>query len=240
MQKVMLSVILTTALSSPFCAHALQVLDGAEGKKHLVRVPARELTRIAIENGRLAGFKYRKDELEVQQDKDAGSVYVSPLATEKQISVFVISASGATHELILQPVDTLPLESIVIRDPAPKRNAAALANSKIERASSFDQAVKQLMVSMARDERDQSEAAFESFDKPLALWQQTDFRHVGRYSSTTLVGDVYTLTNRSTSVMKLAEQEFYKSGVAAVALEEQLLRPGDFTKVFVVRVTRNE
>lgn len=222
-------------MAAPIPAFALQPLQGEEGKKHVVRIPSREMTRIAIDGGRLASFRFRKDELEVQQDKDQGVVYVTPKVADKQISVFAISASGATHELILQPVDTLPLESILIKDAPPRRSGKSGEGSVVDKASSFEQSIKRLMLIMLRGERESPDAAFEAMDQPLALWNETSFRQVARFTTRTLVGDVFWLKNVSNQPMKLAEQEFYKLGVLAVAIDSTLLRPGESTPVFVIR-----
>jgi len=226
-------------MSSP--AQALQVLDGQEGRKHVVRIPGRELTRIGIENGRLQSFRYKVDELEVQQDKEAGAVFIQPRVTDKQISVFVISASGATHELILQPVDTLPLESIVIRDPIGKRSAAPRGERNIvEKASSFDQAVTRLVRVMAGAEADPGEFRTERLNIPMALWAESQFTLVERTAARGLIGETFRLSNISTKVLRLAEQEFYRTGVVAVSVEQHILRPGESTPVYVVSTAPEE
>lgn len=232
-KSLLLSAAAMAALSTP--AHALQVLDGQEGRKHVVRIPSRELTRIGIENGRLQSFRYKVDELEVQQDKEAGAVFIQPRVSDKQISVFVISASGATHELILQPVDTLPLESIVIRDPIGKRIASPRTERNIvEKASSLDQAVTRLVRVMAGAEVDPGEFRTERLNVPVALWSESQFVLRERTAARGLLGETFVLTNISTRVLRLAEQEFFKSGVIAVAVEQHILRPGETTSVYVV------
>jgi conjugal transfer pilus assembly protein TraK len=231
---------LTIALSSLGSAHAQQPLEGVEGRKHVVRVPSRELTRIAIENGRLKSMQFLVDELEVKNDMETGVAFVRPKVTDKQISLFVISASGATHELVLQPVETMPLESIVIRDPIGKRSAGSGNKSAIEKAGSLDQSVKRLMLIMARGEKDSSDIAFERLQTQVSLWNETRFVATGRYSTRSLVGEVFSLTNVSNRVMKVAEQELFKAGVVAVAIDTHILRPGEQTEVYVIRMQRDE
>lgn len=235
-----LALLLTIALSSLGSAYAQQPLEGVEGRKHIVRVPSRELTRIAIENGRLKSMQFLVDELEVKNDVETGVAFVRPKVTDKQISLFVISASGATHELVLQPVETMPLESIVIRDPIGKRSTGRGDKSSIEKAGSLDQSVKRLMLIMARGEKDSSDVAYERMQTQLALWNETRFAMTGRYSTRSLIGEVYSLSNVSNRVMKLAEQELFKPGVVAVSIDTHILRPGEQTDVFVIRMQRDE
>jgi len=215
-------------------------LEGVEGRKHVVRVPSRELTRIAIENGRLKSMQFLVDELEVKNDIESGVAFVRPKVSDKQISLFVISASGATHELVLQPVETMPLESIVIRDPIGKRSAGRGDKSSIEKAGSLDQSVKRLMLIMARGEKDSNDVAFERMQSQLALWNETRFVMTGRYSTRSLIGEVFSLFNVSNRVLKVAEQELFKPGVIAVAIDAHILRPGEQTDVYVVRMQRDE
>jgi conjugal transfer pilus assembly protein TraK len=221
-------------------ANALTILDGVEGKKHLVRIPANELTRIGIDGQRMRGFRFKLDELEVDQDKEAGAVYVQPLAKDKQISVFVVSPTGMAHELVLQPVQTMPLESIVIREPASKvRAAGGPPPAPIDRAGSLDLSVKRLVMAMARSDDSSPEVKLERVNTPVALWSEARFVQVGRYSTRSLVGDAYRLQNVSPRPMRILEQELYKPGVVAVVVEAQVLRPGEETNVFVVRMESN-
>lgn len=238
--KSLLALIAAALLTCAGTANALQVLDGVVGKKHVVRIPARELTRLSIEDGRLQSMRFLSEELEVQQDKESGSVYLKPRVEDKQISVFVVSASGATHELILQPVASMPLESVVIRDPAPTRPQHWAAHQSQVRgsdnkSSSLDQSLKRLMLAMARGEPDGPGLTVERLSQPLALWQDVTFTLVSRFRAKAHLGEVYTLVNTSSQVLSLAEQEFYRPGVLAVAVDLHLLRPGESTAVFVIR-----
>lgn len=62
---------------------------------------------------------------------------------------------------------------------------------------------------------------------------------VRRYDGTQLIGEKYELTNTSKEEMVLAEQEFFKENVKAIAVQNHNLKPGDVTFVYVVRARRN-
>ena len=243
--KSLLALVAAALLTCAGSANALQVLDGVVGKKHVVRIPARELTRLSIEDGRLQSMRFLSEELEVQQDKESGSVYLKPRVEDKQISVFVVSSSGATHELILQPVASMPLESVVIRDPAPTRpqhraGPGSSGTTPENKASSLDQSLKRLILAMARGDAEGPGFTVERLNQPLALWQDVTFTLVGRFRARTHIGDAYTLVNTGTQVLTLAEQEFYRPGVQAVAVDQHLLRPGESTIVYVIRGADDE
>jgi conjugal transfer pilus assembly protein TraK len=214
-------------------------VDGVEGKRHEVNIPSTELTRIAIEGVRMRSVKFNLEELEVDQDKDAGTIYIKPLVKNKKISIFVLSTTGATHELVMTPTDGLPLESIVIREPA-SRFAAKAGTKSIEKAGALEVSVKRLVTSMAKEEQGSPEVGFEKLNVPVVLWRESQFVMVGRFTTRSLIGESYKLMNTSGKLMRVAEQELYKQGVVAVVVESQILRPGEESNVFIVRVNSND
>ena len=238
-RKIKFAAFALSLLVSTQAAIGAIALDGIEGKKHEVKIPATELTRIAIEGLRMRGFKFNLEELEVEQDKDAGTIYVKPLVRNKNISVFVLSTTGATHELVMTPTDGLPLESIVIREPA-LRGAAKAGTKSIEKAGALEVSVKRLVTSMAREDQSSPEVGFEKLNLPVVLWRESQFVMVGRFTTNSLIGEAYKLMNTSGRLMRVAEQELYKPGVVAVVVESQILRPGEESNVFIVRVNTND
>jgi conjugal transfer pilus assembly protein TraK len=222
-------------------AFALKVLEGAEGKKHAVDIPANELTRIGVDGQKMKGFRFKLDELEVDQDKEAGAVYIQPLVKDKNISVFVVSSTGATHELILRPVLDLPLESIVIREPGFKAKARSAGGSgSIEKAGALEVSVKRLILAMAKEDDSQPDISYDKVNVPMVLWKESQFVMVGKFATRSLIGESFKLLNTSGKPMRVAEQELFKPGVVAVSVESQILRSGEETNVFVVRVNRND
>lgn len=226
----------TTALLAAPAAWALQTVDVADGRSHLVKISAKEMSRIAVDAGKIRRIDFVDGELEVKKDDEAGDYYVLPLV-QKPINVFVKTASGQTHALILQPTD-MPLETIVLREPAKKENDPKRTTTAIERAGSLEVAVKRLVVSMARGERPM-EFDVTTVNKEVGLWNEARFVLVERYTGQALVGEHFRLTNISKSVMRLAEQELYKQGVVAISIENQVLNPGESTEVFITRVAND-
>ena len=58
---------------------------------------------------------------------------------------------------------------------------------------------------------------------------------LAQYMAGDMVGEKYRLGNVSPSGMLLVEQELYRRGVRAVAVEHHTLMPGDSTQIYVVR-----
>ncbi len=234
--KRVLAALAASVLFGAPSAWALQVVDVSDGRSHLVKIAAKEMSRIAVEGGKIRRLDFVDGELEVKKDDEGGDYYVLPLVS-KPINVFVKTASGQTHALILQPTD-MPLETVILREPARKENDPRRTNAAIERAGSLELAVKRLVTAMARGERPM-EFDVVAIGKEVGLWNEARFVLVERYTGQTLIGERFKLTNISRSVMRLAEQELYKQGVVAISIENQVLNPGESTEVFITRVAND-
>lgn len=214
-----------------------QVVDASDGKARIVNISQRDPSRIAVDGGRVLNVVYDENDLMATVDKDNGQVFVTPRVS-RPISVFVITEK-ATHPLVLQPQD-VALQTIVIRegrgDGAGDRKP--VSRVVIERAGAHDLAVKRLLTAMARGERP-VEFTVREVNQPLALWRESLFVLLERYEGRALIGERYRLTNTSSSVMRLAEQELYKDGVVAISIELHQLQPGQSTEVFVLRQATN-
>jgi len=165
-------------------------------------------------------------------DLERGEVFISPVgAGEKPISLFV-SSPRATYTLRLRRAD-IEADTIVIDDRSPKAGATT---TRPQRAASHVRAVKGMLVAMA-SARPGAGYRVEDVERPVALWQEADFKLVRQVEGQDLVGELYSLTNMSATPMVVAEQEFDREegGVVAVAVEHHNLQPGDATSVFVIR-----
>lgn len=218
-------------------AAALQLVDGDGRVQHTVKVSSHEMTRIAIDGAKMSGFRFALDELEVDQDKSSGAVYVKPLVKDKNINVFVSGAYGLVHELILVPTAGLPLDSIVIKEPVvrAKTPPAATPSSTVDRANSTDLAIKRLLRAMAGDNDTVPELNCELLNKPINLWTQVSFVELKNCTSNNFSVSSYRLRNTSTEMLRMAEQEFYAAGVLAVSIEHHVLQPREETSIFVIR-----
>jgi len=165
-------------------------------------------------------------------DLERGEVFISPVGVgDKPISLFV-SSPRATYTLRLRKAD-IEADTIVIEDRSPRASSAA---TRPQRSASHMRAVKGMLVAMASS-RPGAAYRVEDMERPIALWKEADFKLVRKVVGQDLIGEMYSLTNISTTPMVVAEQEFDREegGVVAVAIEHHNLQPGDATNVFVIR-----
>ncbi|SFV16737.1 TraK domain-containing protein [Pseudoduganella namucuonensis] len=166
-------------------------------------------------------------------DLDKGEIYVRPAGTNpsKPINLFV-SSPRATYTLLLRPAQ-MSADTLILRDRRLDASDAVAPSAKPQPATHV-RALKALLVSMAGAPK-AGAVEVEQVDRPVALWQESDFRLVRRHEAQALLGETYRLRNTGPSAMVLAEQEFDHDGVLAVAIEQHNLRPGEATLVHVIR-----
>jgi len=224
-------------LLAPGLAHSLQLVDPVEGQNTFVKISARETTRLAVENGKIRSIIMSDGELFAEKDDERGQLFIRPLVLNKPINIRLILSSGATYNLVMQAVD-IPQEDIVIRDALAKDKAKDrdAPNGRVGRSgiNSLDKTVRNLLSSMAQD-TPASHIDVRAMNQEMALWEGTRFVLTAQYSDRSLIGEKYRLTNVSKNQIRIVEQELYRQGVIAVAIENMQLDPRQSTNIYVVR-----
>ena len=225
---------LTLGALAAFNAYALQTIEPVEGHNSFVKISAKETTRLVVEGGKIRSLIATDGELAVEKDEERGQLFIRPAILDKPINVRVITGSGATYSLILQAVD-VPQEDVVIREPfAARSGTAAAPRSGPATTANLIPAVRGLVTAMALEEPPAG-VEMRPMNREFALWENTRFVMTAAYSERELVGEKYRLTNTGKSPMRLVEQELYRKGVVAVAVENMQLEPGQATTIYVVR-----
>jgi conjugal transfer pilus assembly protein TraK len=111
-------------------------------------------------------------------------------------------------------------------------------SSRVERASSFDVAIKRTIGAMARNEK-LSDLTHQEVNQEFQLWQGSRLWLLSKYEGSTLTGEHYRIQNTSVIPMRMDEREFYKPGVLAVSIEIHQLASQEATDVYIVREASN-
>ena len=223
------AVILASVLSASAPSWALQILEGADGQSLVAKISQKEVTRVMVEGSRIKRVTGNPGEFWLEKDEDMGQIYLRPSSESntKPINLFV-STERATYMLLLQPVD-LPAETIVI-----KGLRGAREPSRIERSTSHVRAIKNLLLAMAGDTLPR-DMEIRELVREVALWKGTRFTLSRAYLGQRIVGEKFLLTNVGSTALTVTEQELYKPGVMAIAVENGKLNPRQSTNVFVIR-----
>jgi conjugal transfer pilus assembly protein TraK len=214
-------------------ANALQLVDPVEGQNSFVKISAKELTRVAVENGKIRSIIVSDGEVAIERDEERGQVFLRPLVLNKPINARFITSSGRTYSIVMQAVD-IPQEDVIIRDVALRGSDRAQSKEERSGAGGHQRALKNLITAMAAEEPP-TNIEVKQLNQEVALWDNTRFILVAVYSDRSLVGERYQLSNTGTDRIRVVEQELYRRGVLAVAIENMTLDPGQSTSIYIVR-----
>ncbi|ATD64909.1 type-F conjugative transfer system secretin TraK [Neisseria weixii] len=230
--------LILTALAIPSFALAEQRIPATEQIPHVVAVSKRDLSRIAIEGGRIASWKFMDGDLDIQKDQRTGQLFVRSLIG-RPTNLYIISEEGKTYLLVLKP-SAKHGDSIIIDEANSKRSEAVLLASQsgpmpvTTNSSEYVRAIKQLMTSIMNGHGADMGMRRSQTYRTIPLWKNTVFVQTGQYTAADMQAYSYALTNTGASAMEIKEQEFYRPGVYAVAAKKHVLQPGEMTEVYVI------
>ena len=220
------------------------VLNVGTGTNQDVPISRKDFNRIAVFEGGVKTIKFKKGELDISPDADTGTAFLLPNVNGK-ISAFVITFSGQAHQLNLIPSD-IPAQSIVLREPKLdgksdlkiSPNEPKTVATRLDRANSYDVAIRRVIGAMARGEK-LADLKYEEINKEFQLWQGTRMWLMAQFIGQTYMGENYRIQNTSNTLMRIDEREFYKPGVLAVSIEVHDLQPNEATDIFIVKEVAN-
>jgi hypothetical protein len=230
------------------------VQDGATLNAKLSRAG---LTRITVLGARVEQvFSADGKALSFQVDKRNGQVFVRHKADDTVLdainlpgggsvkrqsadsgksafSAFVTDDGGRTFNLNLSLANS-PSESIVLKPlVVEKAKSGRVIIQNDQSLPAEVMALTQVMAANARDVSGYTVAL--DLHEPQALWAGTEYQRVASYAGDSLLGEVYSLANRTGAEMRMVESEFQAKGVLAVAVKNPILQDGEFTYVYIVR-----
>lgn len=211
-------------------AVAVQIVEAGDGSTVYAKLSKKEMTRLTVDHGRIASLRVKEGELGIDPDDETGQFFLTvPAGAEKPINGFLTTEAGYTYTLVLQIVDT-PADSIIIKQPKPRQSPGR----NDFKTTSYDKAVKRLVVAMANDELP-DDMQVKQIGRRLDLWQEAAMTLEVQYIYGDMVGERYLVANVSNEPIVLDEREFYRKGVDVVALDQLNLAPGAATRLYVIR-----
>lgn len=191
--------------------------------------------RIAIQGQKIVQAIYDQTQLEVQTDETNGQIFVIPRTKTPQ-ALFLTTDQQQTHSLTLIPQKTESQE-IVIKGKTPASEKASSRTSlegstevrlsalPVETADTFPQAMKNLMIAMARNE----------IPEGFSVNNRCGENCLRQYVSENYDAKVIRFQNKGLRPLTLSERSFYQKGVLAVAMTQPHLRIGESSTVYIIR-----
>ena len=120
------TLIIAALLTVTSHVEAAQYRVTGEDMQIAATISAREITRIAIRDDRIASMVARPEGFTVEHDSGTGDIFLVPTPGPplgpKPVSIFITSEKGLTWQLLLTPLD-VPAEQIIIVNPLESRAA---------------------------------------------------------------------------------------------------------------------
>lgn len=233
------SLALLIALAANARAEDVPVRDGGSAQ---ITVSARELTRIGMADGYKLGRVLAPDGvLDVHPGtdaagKDTGDAFLRPIdpTPGKAFSFFVRDERGATYTLVATTAD-VPSHTVLLHptDPGP----IAHAKPSEDKAEPYLRRIKALVRAMAGTDKD-GDFSHQAVGQIVPVWQQTEAVLDSRWTAgSDLRGEAWTFRNATQDELRLTEAQFtgLYPDVRAVAIERQVLKAGEATRVFIIR-----
>lgn len=185
--------------------------------------------RIAVAGQKIVNAIYDPTQFDVQTDAQVGQVFLFP-KTDLEGALFLTTDQNETYALTLMP-DEVPSQEIVLaakKKPASKEESSLsyrkpMSTLAIEKAASFDTAIKHLLITMVRDE----------LPEGFTVTNTCGSGCLKGFSGERFAGRILLHTNSSQAPMTLTEKLFYEKGVIAVAIEKTDLKPGESTRIYI-------
>lgn len=223
--------VLPLALALNTRLEATQIVEHADRSHQEVHISASEQNLLSIEGRKIAHVvPSRKGVVSFLKDEVRGALYFALAKTFPStgtLTFFVADDQGAIYKLILIP-RPMAGEEIILRPSQSVTQDLAKAQP-----GAYLTAIRHLLLTMARGLRGEGEVI--QVNKRLPLWREASLLLLSQYPQADFIGEHYRLTNISEKAMRLAEQEFYRFGVLAVAMDRHSLAPGESTDIFMVR-----
>jgi len=244
MLPVLSLLILILTAAAPANALAVTIIDADTSESMNVRISDHDPNRIRIADGYIAtAVGPRNGRIAIEKDDKQGELFIRINANDpdkdKAFTLFLTDAEGRDYNILLRPANVTGKSIMVIRSHTRRQSDPGKRPIGV---SAREARIKQLVRGIARGNAPHR-CSIEDKDIKTLLWKGTDYRLRQTMQCGAFSVMRYLLINTSDKEIRLAEQEFYDDGVAAVSVARLHLNragaislpPGKSTVVIIVR-----
>lgn len=209
-------------------SNALQIKDLYKDHRLTADISVDSINRISVEDDRIAQVFGLNEDLVIETDNNTGQIFVRT-KQNKPIDLSIITEKQITLDLRLLPQE-IPAETIIIKTN--KLKDPAKVNAK---TTNYLDQITALTLAMA-NANNLTGYSVNPVNKEILLWDKVELLQTKEYIGSKLIGEVYTLTNKTKERLFLTETQFgWQKHVAGVAIKKHALFPDDSTQIYVVR-----
>ena len=209
-------------------ANALQIKYLSDNQRLVADISLGSINRISVDDDRIAQVFGLNEDLVMETDPNTGQVFLRT-KQNKPIDLSIITEKQVTLDLHLLPKN-ISGETIIIKTNKP--NNPVKVQTK---AGGYLDQISTLMIAMASC-KPRSTYIINKVNKEILLWDKIELIQTNEYVGNKLIGETYSLTNKTKDRIFLTETQFgWQKGVGAVAIKKHALVPNDTTQVYVIR-----
>lgn len=215
-----------------FSASAMQVKSIKDNQTALIKVSAKEQSRIFVKGDRISVVRGLDGAYDLKKDDKLGDIYIQPTPyfQHKAFNLFVTTEQGRTFNLLASPLD-IPAETIELKPLSP---SLALAQHW-EKNSPYSQTLMNLINAMVNGENPEGYAVINIGKiKPKKLSNCITMQLLTVYRGNHLQGEIWRIKNDSKSSTYVHPRDFYQDNVLAASLKDELLNPQNETLLYRV------
>ena len=208
--------------------NALQIKDLQKDNRVVADISEDSINRISVEDDRISQVFGLNEDLLIETDNNTGQIFLRT-KQHKSIDLNLITEKHTTIDLSLKPKN-IPGETIII-----KINKLKEPNKISAKTNSYLDQITTLMVSMASG-KNIAGYTVKKVHKEILLWDKIELLETSEYIGNKLIGEVYTLVNKTKDRLFLTETQFgWQKGIASVAIKKPALAPHDTTQIYIIR-----
>lgn len=207
---------------------ALQTKLVLENEKVNIEVGAHELNRIFVENDRITQAFGVSGKFTIETEEQTGQIFITPNQTGTMY-LNLLTEKGHTIDLALTSSQISP-QSVLLKTKDLKKPSINVPYGNFNQNQ-----VLELITEMA---------AGKSYKGFTTIYQQINVKShknlkvqlICKYLGSDLVGEIYTLANKTDQPIMLQEKDFLlEPGILAIALETYELLPKVSSKLFIIK-----
>jgi type-F conjugative transfer system secretin TraK len=216
----------------PYSLSASQNFHLNPGSKIQGVISSKELNRIAVKDDRISQIFGVSGHFVVESDENHGQIFIKSTdsGNKDNLALTIVTEKGITQDLYLKQKD-ISSQFIELQHKTSNTKKAEIW----EKLSPFKQTLVKLMQCMIRG---QSVSGYEVQinEQSRDIWSDIRINQLQIFSGSKLQGIVFKITNIDKVSKFLHEKRFkFFKNIAAIAIENNRLEPGESTKLYVIK-----
>jgi len=218
-----------------------------EEERVVVKISNKSMNRLSVEGDRIQEVIGLNEAISVEKDANHGHMFLKvPEGSADKIEITVITEGGVVQDLTLQPVDKSSTTLVLKSGDAPSEGKRSRSSSAGKDGfqnpeplipathfsnTAYQDTLIELMRVLFLGSFEDGGATPSDRCGPGGI----GISFLRGFNKGEYLGEVFELSNTSKDSVDIQERDFYRVGDMAVAVEQKSLKPGQKTKLYIIR-----